>query len=68
MAKPIFIVKVSVDVKNFKDIKEKLQNQLTDYHVVVINFIEYQQPSFECFNDCKGLPDIDIEKLINDLK
>ena len=34
------------------------------YHVLVLK-TNNDEHSHECFNDCKGLQDIDIEKLIN---
>lgn len=71
MAKPIFIATIrnangEMPTSVKREIRDKLNEQLKeDYHVLfVFKDNEYGGASFECFNDCKGLPDIDIEKLI----
>lgn len=66
MAKPIFIAKINVPLKELKNIREFLNKKLRGYHVLVVNDSEIKESSYECFNDCKGLIDIDIKKLIND--
>jgi hypothetical protein len=71
MAKPIFILHIPISLvestRNIDDIKKNLDSKLTDYHVIV-NIIEKGETKYECLNDCKGLKDVDIEKLIKDLK
>ena len=69
MAKPIFIVNLNSEFLN-SDISELIRDlgkELNDYHLLVLK-TENEYHSYKCFNDCKGLQDIDIEKLINELK
>lgn len=72
MAKPILVVKLKQEYDKreyFKSIKELLKKELNDeYHVIITADISFKAVSFECFNDCKGLPDIDIEQLIKDFE
>ncbi len=68
MAKPILIVKTSLNLDYINDLKKGLAEYMPDYHVLVHHSYEYKQDTFECLNDCKGLKDVDIEKLIEDLK
>lgn len=68
MAKPILVIDIVIEYVNDIDIKN-LQNNLTnmldnEYHIVVRYVAE--NPTIQCFNDCKGLPDIDIEALIKE--
>lgn len=70
MAKPIFVVKIkgSPSPEDSKAIIALLIKEVgEDYHVLTI-FDDCLEGKyfFECFNDCKGLKDIDIEKLINE--
>ena len=70
MAKPIFVLtlKTHLGRHDFGQIKAALTSDLNnEYHVIIAIDMEMKATSkFECFNDCKGLPDIDIEKLINE--
>ena len=71
MAKPILVVRVyQVDRKRANEITKTVEKIVGyEYHVLTVSTMGNDlPPSFECFNDCKGLPDVDIEKLINDLK
>ena len=75
MAKPILHVQIEssdrvtqklIDEID-KFIKESTNNE---YHVLVTHIYSDTETSFniECFNDCKGLPDVDIEALIKSIK
>jgi len=71
MAKPVLIITVDIRlmpsdmVKDFSDgIKKSLDYE---YHVL-INLMPDAVFKVECFNDCKGLLDVDIEQLIKDLQ
>lgn len=69
MAKPIFLVKLPNELTGINPIE--IINSIkiitdNEYHVLITQS-DFKKISFECFNDCKGLKDIDIEKLINDL-
>jgi hypothetical protein len=68
MAKPILIVRVNIPHEEIDKLALELSKQFDDYHTLVVLNQELDNPTFETYNDCKGLPDIDIEKLINDLK
>lgn len=72
MAKPILHVKLIGDTPTefvkeniFKSVKEKLNNE---YHVLVSHTLaDGMKIEVECFNDCKGLTDVDIELLIKSI-
>ena len=66
MAKPIFILKLNREFldSDISSLVSNLGKELFDYHVLVLK-TDNDEHSHECFNDCKGLQDIDIEKLIN---
>ena len=66
MAKPIFIAKINVPIEKLGGISEFLNKKLKGYHVLVVNDSEIKEASYECLNDCRGLIDTDIEKLIKD--
>ena len=66
MAKPIFIAKINVPIEKIESISSFINDKLKGYHVLVINDSEIKESSYECLNDCKGLKDVDIEKLIKD--
>ena len=66
MAKPILIVKADTPYDLRASLAKKLTDKFSDYHVLIINHESFEPPTFECLNDCKGLLDIDIEKLIKD--
>jgi hypothetical protein len=71
MAKPILVVKAykEIDAEQLGYMRHSINKTAlsSEYHVLVIPGNE-DKITFECYNDCKGLPDIDIEKLIKDLK
>lgn len=73
MAKPILIVKIPVYQYNdmgeaeFNRFIGALNEKFNDYHVFC-PVLHLDVIEFECLNDCKGLKDTDIEKLINDFK
>ena len=62
MAKPILVVKVDVRALEHGDmgkVAEKVKESTNDeYHVLIVG-VDADTVSFECYNDCKGLPDID---------
>jgi hypothetical protein len=66
MAKPIFILKLNREFldSDISSLVSTLGKELFDYHVLIFK-TDNDEHSYECFNDCKGLQDIDIEKLIN---
>lgn len=66
MAKPILIVRVNIPYEFIDKLSLELSEQFDDYHVLVVLNTELDNPVFETYNDCKGLLDIDIKKLIND--
>ncbi len=67
MAKPILVVHFP-EPEDIKDVRDKVKDALYDeYHVLVVLGSKFDGVKIECFNDCKGLPDIDIEKMINEL-
>lgn len=68
MAKPILIVRVNLPIEDIGKLSLDLSNELSDYHVLVLLDLENDKPTFETYNDCNGLQDIDIEKLINEFK
>jgi len=72
MAKPILVIRVPIsqlDIESMKDVDNKISSKLqNEYHVLVVNMPEGDTFSIECFNDCKGLPDVDIEELIKSIK
>lgn len=69
MTKPIFVARLNREYLNRdnEDVIEALGKELYDYHVLVVP-ADQDSHSFECYNDCKGSPDIDIENLIKSLK
>jgi hypothetical protein len=71
MAKPILVIRLGgqeIENKYIEQIrKAAIENTKGEYHVIIANIYDGKnQVTFECYNDCKGLPDIDIEKLINE--
>lgn len=74
MAKPILHIQITsvdrVTQKLIDDIdntfKEKTNNE---YHILISHIHSAIETSFkvECLNDCKGLPDVDIEALIKSI-
>lgn len=66
MAKPILIVRANIPHEFIDKLSLELSEQFDDYHVLVVLDTEIDKPVFETYNDCKGLTDIDIEKLIKE--
>lgn len=74
MAKPILVLRLyspigpnRIDMSDLQKIEQLTKDKTgNEYHVIVIHEIGSEKVLIECFNDCKGLPDIDIEKLIKD--
>lgn len=73
MAKPILIVKFpeyqyndmgESEVNRFVSV---LTEKFNDYHVLSYTSL-VDEIEFSCYNDCSGLKDVDIKKLIEDLK
>ena len=64
MAKPIFIVKSpdTISRAELNSIAERLVNQLSDYHVLVINPPNTEDIEFEVLNAINAT-DIEIEEL-----
>lgn len=69
MAKPILVIRTSMPPDLVEDVVVAIKH-VTDneYHVLMICDDIYKEAEFECLNDCKGLPDVDIEKLIEEFK
>ena len=72
MAKPILVIHVNPEDANNETltslrnwIKKSLDNE---YHVLIISHPTVVGFKLECFNDCEGLPDVDIEALVSYLK
>lgn len=69
MAKPILVITFPLDhLLNDIHTSQALNEIKKDYHILIVAEPKITEIKIECFNDCKGLPDVDIEKLINDLK
>lgn len=73
MAKPIFILRLKQNELTFNFDSERLAKQVrkglgNQYHVMVTIDPDTTETKFECFNDCKGLPNIDIYKLIKEFQ
>jgi hypothetical protein len=66
MSKPILIVKANINPDRISDLNKRLSEQFFDYHVLIVSHGNFETPTFECFNDNKGLKNIDIKKLILD--
>ena len=69
MAKPILIIRVPLRIN--KETAEHIVKSIiiqteNEYHVIC-TIESCETPSFECHNDCKGLADVDIEKLIKEI-
>jgi len=68
MAKPILVIKVpenSINKDSLTKIHEAVTNLIdNEYHVLINTSHLYKTIKFECLNDCKGLPDVDIKGLI----
>lgn len=69
MAKPVLIVKLNIrdvpDIEITKSIESIKNSTNNEYHIVMVG-CDVTDITFECYNDYKGLQDIDIEKLIKD--
>ncbi len=65
MAKPILVVRANTPFDMIGKLSLKLSKQFNDYHVLFV-YDDIDKPVFETYNDCKGLTDIDIEKLIKE--
>ena len=68
MAKPILVVRFDIELTEYipqmiDTIKKHTDNE---YHVLCI--FDKSMPDIRVFNDSKGLPDVDIEKLIEEVK
>lgn len=70
MAKPILLFRLPDEFRNEgTKLREYAEKQLdNEYHILIIASSESQTLTIECFNDVKGLPDIDIEALIKSIK
>ena len=70
MAKPILVVKLGINIpperreEQAKRLAERIGHE---YHVFFILTQSEKDIEIECFNDCKGLADVDIEKLIKEI-
>ncbi len=75
-AKPILLIRIIIEDFQFENDSiagfEKLKEDLKDYHIVILTeeitkeSAEIGTVTFECFNDCSGLKDKDIKKLIDE--
>ena len=67
MAKPILVIRIPSQINTIEAIVEhckNVQDKMEDYHIFPI-FKDGGEIEFECYNDCKGLTDIDIKSLAN---
>jgi hypothetical protein len=64
MAKPIILIDLHYDTIKGQDISEIVRNATENEYHVIIRGMPEPTFGFQVFNDCKGLPDIDIELLI----
>lgn len=69
MAKPILLIEVpmSVSMEDLCRTTHEFSKRLEDYHVLMY-CTDTQEHKFTALNDCKGLPDADIEALIADIR
>lgn len=69
MAKPILFMKVPqyAGIDGLERQRKHMQNHPVnnEYHVLIA-FGDSATLMIECYNDCKGLSDVDIEKLIKE--
>lgn len=70
MAKPILVIKIPAGfLRECEKVKEAFKKETdNEYHVIITATPEVEVMTIECFNDAKGLPDIDIEALIKSIK
>ncbi len=64
MVKPIILIRINNPLTN--ELRDYLVKELFDYHVLTAVSDKVDDIQIECFNDSKGLKNIDIEKLIKD--
>ena len=67
MAKPILVVRANVPHDFIDELSLNLSKQFYDYHVLAILDQDIDKPIIETYNDCSGLPDIDIRELIKNI-
>lgn len=68
MAKAILVITINyTDSENIGKIIEAVKNRTENEYHVICKFEKIDVPKIEVFNDCKGLKDVDIEKLIKEL-
>ena len=67
MAKPLLLIKLPVNTKGTGNGKEIHKTLLEDYHCLFFLSEKVEDIEVQCFNDCKGLQDADIEKMIKEL-
>jgi len=69
MAKPVLVIDVPIiSNDNYKGVRENIINATSEeYHVLVRMVPDDKNLQVQCFNDCKGLLDADIEKMIKEL-
>lgn len=70
MAKPILVLNMPYEDRVTREVIEEIIESIkretnNDYHVLAISSCQNTNTTFECLNDCKGLPDVDIEELID---
>lgn len=69
MAKPILVVDVSFEqLERQAKIEEYIKTITGNEYHVLLRGMPSPANEIRCFNDCNGLADIEIEKLINELK
>ena len=69
MAKPILIIRFGrdIDPERANMNAEKMSERIgSEYHIFCVRTNTEDEVKFECLNDCKGLTDVDIEKLIKE--
>ncbi len=68
MAKPIIVINIPQDIFPIDNQSELVDTvkRITDneYHCIVVGCKNISDIMISTHNDCKGLPDIDIEQLI----
>jgi hypothetical protein len=70
MAKPIFVIRVSVtdNADLIDNLALRMRQRLFDYHVLTVlsRNLSKHEVAFECYNDSSGLSDVDIQQLIDE--
>lgn len=69
MAKPILVVDIPVEqLERSSKIEEYIKTKTGNEYHILLRGMASPAHGIQCFNDCSGLEDIEIEKLINEIK